>query len=103
MVVMKSLALDERMKEKDAYDLYFCLTHHPAGIDGVVRELQPIADHPTVQTAIDIVAEKFGTIDDIGPVWAARVVEEAGGDYELARRDAFELANELVRRIASEE
>ena len=31
-IVMKGMALADRMKEKDAWDIYYCLTHHPGGI-----------------------------------------------------------------------
>jgi hypothetical protein len=29
---MKGMALDERLKEKDDWGIYFCLLHYPGGI-----------------------------------------------------------------------
>jgi hypothetical protein len=39
---------------------------------------------------------KFSTIEDIGPVWAARAAAEGGADEVFARRDAFEQVNRLL-------
>ena len=48
LVVMKGIALSERMKEKDAYDIYYCCRHHPQGIEGLAGELRQIQNDPTV-------------------------------------------------------
>ena len=47
-----------------------------------------------MQEGLLILRAKFGTVEDIGPVWAARVAVEAGADEEFARRDAFEQVNQ---------
>jgi len=96
LIVMKGIALSERMKEKDAYDIYFCCCHHPGEIDGLVEELRPMLDDSTVAESLKLIREKFATMESVGPVWAATVVREAGGDYEFARRDAHERVNALL-------
>jgi len=97
LVVMKGMALNERMKEKDAYDIYHCLREHPNGVEGVAAELRSIAGEAVVAEALGHIREKFATMDSVGPVWAGQVIEACGGDYEMARRDAFERAQTLLR------
>ena len=92
---MKGFALDDRKKEKDAYDIYFCLANYPGGIDGLVNEFQTLMDNGLVRESLARVCGRFKTIDSVGPVWAAQVVQAAGGDYEFTQRDAFERAKTL--------
>ena len=35
---MKGMALDERLKEKDAWDIYYCFQNYPGGLDNLIRE-----------------------------------------------------------------
>ncbi len=37
-IVMKSMALAGRLKQKDAWDIYYCLLYYPGGIDAIVKE-----------------------------------------------------------------
>jgi hypothetical protein len=98
-LVMKGFAMDERKKEKDAYDIYFCMSHHPGGIDGLAKEFQPLMNDGLVREALSKICSKFKSMDAIGPVWAAQVVQATGGDYELTRRDAFERAAALFELL----
>jgi hypothetical protein len=98
-MVMKGFALDERKKEKDAYDIYFCLAHYPGGVDELARAFQPLLQNGLVRESVTKMRQKFSTIESIGPVWAAQVVQASGGDYELSRRDAFERATALFSML----
>jgi hypothetical protein len=100
LVVMKAIAMSERLKEKDAYDVYYCCRHHPDGVAGLADELRPPKSLPVVAAALRELRIKFGTIDSAGPEWVALVSAEAGHDAELARRDAFERIQELLRLLA---
>lgn len=93
---MKGILLADRMKEKDAYDVYFCVANSPGGLDGLAAEFQPMLPNHLVQEGLGNLRAKFSTIGDIGPVWAARVAAEGGADEEFARRDAFERINRLL-------
>jgi hypothetical protein len=95
-LVMKGFALDDRKKEKDAYDIYFCLANYLGGIAGLVEEFRPLMDSGLVRESLAKIHGKFRTIDSVGPVWAAQVVQAVGGDYEFARRDAFERSSSLL-------
>ena len=54
---------------------------------------------------VAILRDKFARLDRIGPVWAAKVAEEAtpgtGVDLEMEQRRAYELVNALLREIGS--
>jgi len=56
-------------------------------------------DNGLVREALVKTCAKFKTIDSVGPVWAAQVVQASGGDYEPTRRDAFERATALFAAL----
>ena len=101
-LVMKGFALDDRKKEKDAYDIYFCLANYPGGIDALVNEFRPLTGNGLVRESLAGICGKFRTLDSIGPVWAGQVVQATGGDYEFTRRDAFERAKALFDALGVE-
>ncbi|OQA15798.1 MAG: hypothetical protein BWY64_02757 [bacterium ADurb.Bin363] len=41
-LVMKGMAIWERMKEKDAYDIYFTILNYPGGIDTITEIFKPL-------------------------------------------------------------
>ena len=93
---MKGILLVDRKKDKDAYDVYFCVANFPGGLKALSSDFQPMLSNNLVQEGLRNLRAKFSTIEDIGPVWAARVAVEAGADEEFARRDAFEQINRLL-------
>jgi hypothetical protein len=100
---IKAIALSERKKEKDAYDIYFCVDHFPGGYRSLAAEFREKLDNPLIREGIGILRDKFARLDSIGPVWAAQVMEEAttgtGIDIETEQRRAFELVNALLNAI----
>ena len=96
---MKGIALHERKKEKDAYDIYFILRQYPGGPAALAEAFRPVLAHPLVDEGLRKLRSKFSTVDDIGPVWAAKIEEEQGGDREFVQRDAFERADVLLRAL----
>jgi hypothetical protein len=67
-LMMKAQALNRRLKEKDAYDIYYCLTNFPRGLDALAEAFHQFPDHPLVREGIRILAEKFSSPDAVGPV-----------------------------------
>ncbi len=43
--VMKGMAMDARIKEKDAWDIYYCMLNYPGGIDALAEEFRPHLHH----------------------------------------------------------
>jgi hypothetical protein len=100
---IKAITLNERMKTKDAYDIYFCVDHYPGGYKALASEFLGKLDNKLIAEGIAILRDKFARLDSIGPVWAAQTAEEAvtgtGSSFELEQRRAYELVNALLREI----
>lgn len=84
-LVMKSLALAERAKPKDAYDIHFCLEHYPDGLEALALEFRRFAGDPLVEEAKQKLAAKFRSDEDDGPRMVADV-EEILGDARAIRK-----------------
>jgi len=98
--VMKGMALDERLKEKDAWDIYYCLLAYPGGIAALAEEFRPFLSHGLVQEGLLKIAKHFSTIEALGPKFVADF-EEADDQEERERitRDAFERMNAFLKRL----
>ncbi len=55
-LVMKGMALHDRLKEKDAWDVYFTLANYPGGLDALVREIKPHLEHGLVMEGLRKIA-----------------------------------------------
>jgi hypothetical protein len=102
-ILIKAFALDDRKKDKDAYDIAFVLDQYRPGLSELTGRIQGLMGNGLAREALGILQGKFATVDAVGPVWAARVAaSEAGGgrDYEQVRRAAFENAQELFGLVA---
>ena len=71
-LVMKANALKNRDKPKDAYDIWFLLKNHPAGLKGLADALIEHANHGLVQEALDHLTRTFDAADGKGPTAVAR-------------------------------
>ena len=98
--IMKGMALDERLKEKDAWDIYFCIRAYPGGIDTLAEEFRPHLLHGLVQEGLAKIAKHFASITSIGPKFVADF--EAAEDPEerdRITRDAFERVSSLLEKL----
>jgi len=102
-IVMKGMALYDRLKEKDAYDIYFCLRNYPGGVDAIVQEFRPHVSHGLVKEALGKIGEKFATHEHVGPIHVADFLEiEDAEERERLQRDAYERAAYLIRNLTTE-
>lgn len=99
-LVMKGMALEDRLKEKDAWDIYYCLLCYPGGIDALVEEFRPHLSHGLVQEGLAKIAKHFSSLEAIGPRFVADF-EEANGREERERiiRDAFERVGAFLKGL----
>lgn len=99
-LVMKGMALADRDKAKDAYDIYFCLTNYPGGIDGIAAAMAPHLGNALVREGLLKIKEKFQSAGHVGPVGVVDF-EEITDPEERARiaRDASERALALVEKL----
>ena len=90
-LVMKGMALKDRLKEKDAWDIYFCIRYYPHGVDALIEELRPLSGHGLVRESLGYIAEKFSSPLAVGPVHVANFEEiDDASARELIQRDAYE-------------
>ncbi len=99
-LVMKGMALDDRLKEKDAWDIYYCLLAYPGGIDALVEEFRPHLSHGLVREGLGKIATHFSSLKSIGPKFVADF-EEAVDPEEAERivRDAYERIHAFLNRL----
>ena len=99
LIGLKALALDGRDRLKDSYDIDYVLAHVEGGIDAVVDSLLAMAHLPIVGRIIEILDEKFRTVDAIGPVSVARYRQLTGEDADRARAAAFARVRTLITQF----
>lgn len=78
LLAMKGFALGGRKKDKDAYDIYYCVRNYEGGIEGLVTDCKPLLDDEEALRAFKIIAEKFVERDYYGPECVARFAEKEG-------------------------
>lgn len=99
-LTMKGIALTERLKEKDAWDVVFCLQHYPGGVDALIQEFRPHLAHGLVQEGLKSLAEKFASPNHIGPKFVADFEELTDLDARaLVQRDAYERVQYLLQGL----
>ncbi len=87
----------ERMKEKDAYDIYYCIEHYPEGIEGLASEFMPHLKNKLIIEGLEKIKSKFASVEHIGPKWVAdflEVIEKE--DRDIIMRRAYEKISELL-------
>ena len=98
-LVMKGIALDERLKEKDAYDIYFCVQNYPGGLDGLAEELKSHLHHGLVREGLAKIAKHFASPRHVGPKSVADfegIIEPE--DREQIQRDAYERIHYVLQK-----
>jgi len=100
LIVMKGMALNTRLKEKDSYDIYFSLRNYPGGMDAVIEEFCPHMGNVLVREGLEHIAAKFSSPHAIGPKHVTDFLEVDDPEQkDILRRDAFELARQLLTAL----
>jgi hypothetical protein len=88
------------MKEKDAYDIYYCVLNYPGGIDALAEEFKPHLYHGLVKEGLQKVAGKFSSEKAFGPksVVAFEDIDDLD-EQERIQRDAYERVNDLLIKL----
>ena len=99
-IVMKAMALADRMKEKDAWDIWFCLTHYLGGLDALADAFRPHLQNRLVAEGLSKIKEKFASPEHVGPKWVADFDEIDDPEARAMRqRDAYERVVGLLSRL----
>jgi hypothetical protein len=103
LLAMKGHALEGRYKQKDAYDIYYCIRNYPDGIGALAQACRPLLDHASGERGYRSIAGKFDTADGYGPTCVRRFVADTHilGDRtpEQWQQDAFGQVDEWLRTL----
>lgn len=99
-IAMKGMAIATRLKEKDPWDVYYCVKYYPGGPDALASEFAPHIRHGLVREGLQKIAEKFASPDHTGPK-AIADFEELTDPEERARiqRDAYERVQYFLQKL----
>jgi len=99
-LVMKGMALDERLKEKDAWDIYYCLQNYPGGLEQLVVDFRPHLGHGLVKEGLEKIAKHFGSEKHVGPKFVADFEEiTEPEEREIRERDAYEKVRYFLDKL----
>lgn len=93
LLAMKGYAIANRLKQKDAYDIYFSVRNFPGGIEPLADATKPLLEVETARIGYLHISQKFRTPEDFGPMSVKRFVDRpemlAGRTAEQWQQDAF--------------
>lgn len=93
LLAMKGYALNNRLKRKDAYDIYFCIRNYPDGLQALAEACRAILDQPSAKEGYSYIEAKFKELDTYGPDSVRKFVEETraldGRSADQWQQDAF--------------
>lgn len=99
-IVMKCFAMDERMKPKDPFDIWYVVKRYPGGVDGLVAAFRQHLGHGLVKQGMEILSRKFDRLDSWAPTqvgaFDAALNED---DRTIRQRDAFERIGYLLGEL----
>jgi Nucleotidyl transferase AbiEii toxin, Type IV TA system len=76
LLAMKGFALIGRHKQKDAYDIYYCVRNYPAGIEALADACRPLVAHENGKRGYSYIAEKFNEVEGYGPTCVRLFVQD---------------------------
>lgn len=105
VIVLKALAMADRDKPKDAYDLDYLLAHTRGGPDAVAAEFARLPQAEPVIRAITILSDSFESIDSYGPTSVAmyRRLPLNTPEADAVQAAAFARVQRLLERLRERE
>lgn len=77
LLAMKGFAIKGRHKQKDAYDIYYCVRNFPGGAEALAEACKPLLNEEPAVIAYRNINERFSAFDDYGPMSVRKFVEES--------------------------
>jgi hypothetical protein len=103
LLAMKGYALNGRHKQKDSYDIYYCIRNYPGGPDALAKDCRPILEHARGAKGYGYIAEKFRELEDYGPTCVRQFVEDTNILGERSadqwQQDAFGQINAWLKAL----
>lgn len=97
IVVLKALAMRQRDKPKDSYDIDYLLAHHRGGIEAVAGDLRALEGTRPATDALRILEERFADVGSYGPTSVAAYRRLPLGSHEADQVQALAFAR--VQRL----
>ncbi|WP_449468212.1 hypothetical protein [Stenotrophomonas humi] len=103
LLAMKGYAIEGRHKQKDAYDIYYCIRNYPGGISALAEACRPVLDRDSGAAGYRMIAGKFDTLESYGPTSVRLFVEETAVLGERTpdqwQQDAFGQVDAWLRAL----
>lgn len=97
---MKGLALGERYKEKDAYDLFLLLENFEERPRDVAAAVRPFLGEKLLREGIDHIQRRFRNENAEGPSWVANfLTEERSDEHRKHRIRAFQVVHDFLESL----
>jgi Nucleotidyl transferase AbiEii toxin, Type IV TA system len=103
LLAMKGHALRGRLKQKDAYDIYYCIRNHPDGIEALAAACRKLLGEESAAEGYRYIAEKFETPESFGPTCVRQFVQDThilgARSSEQWQQDAFGQVDAWLRAL----
>jgi hypothetical protein len=103
LLAMKGHAIQRRYKQKDAYDIYYCIRNYPDGIAALAADCKALLALPSGAVGYGFINDKFDTPEGFGPTCVKNFVarsnilgERTEDQWQL---DAFGQVDEWLRAL----
>ncbi|WP_426172589.1 hypothetical protein [Pseudoduganella sp. R-34] len=107
LLAMKGHAMGGRYKQKDAYDIYFCVRGYEGGIDNLAAACMPILAMESGIAGFKVINEKFSELNAHGPICVRHFVSESrildDRTEDQWQQDAFGQVDTLMRALGLRE
>ena len=77
LLATKGYAIAQRLKPKDAYDIYYSVRNCPGGIEALAKATRPLLDVEVARTGFLHISEKFRHLDDFGPTSVRQFIDRS--------------------------
>jgi predicted nucleotidyltransferase len=96
-LALKGRVFSDRLKNKDAWDIYYCLQNYPGSLEALANEISPHLQNELIREGFQCIARLFSSVDDYGPKFATDFDEISDVDErEIMMRDVFERVHALL-------
>jgi hypothetical protein len=103
LLAMKGFALAGRKKEKDAYDIYYCVRNYPGGYEKLAEDCRPLLERENAKEGYGHISGKFDDREGYGPICVRHFVEESAilGDRspDQWQTDSFEQVQAWLKAL----
>ncbi|MGO6746606.1 nucleotidyl transferase AbiEii/AbiGii toxin family protein [Rhizobium ruizarguesonis] len=103
LLAMKGYALNGRHKQKDAYDIYYCIRNYPDGIEALAEACRAVLAEKGGAQGYQFISDKFDTPEGYGATSVRKFVAETalldGRTEQQWQQDAFGQVDAWLRAL----